>query len=119
VSAKEGIFRAKYPHHPHSPIIHLLHKYQAPDFEYYLKIYLSKFQTTPVTSYLLNQRSLPFTKVDIYDMFRFRLDPLQDGDEEKDFVKAMPPSKQLPCSRFDPVIVMVSDKAESTGLTGQ
>jgi hypothetical protein len=52
-------------------------------------------------------------------MFRFRLDPLQDGDEEKDFVKAMPPSKQLPHGRFNPVIVMVSDEAESTGLTGQ
>jgi len=118
-SARDGILLAKYPHHPNRPISHLLDKYQAHNFDYHLKLYLSKFQTNPVTSRLLDLHALPFTKVDVYDMFRFHPDSLQDGEKEKDIAKAMPPSKQLPHGRFDPVVVMVSDEAESTGLAGQ
>lgn len=115
----DGIYLAKYPHHPNRPISYLLTKYRAPDFAHHLKLYLSKFQTNSASLRLLNQYSLPFTKVDVYDMFRFRLDSLQDEMEEKDMVKAVPPSKQLPDGRFDPVVIMVSDEAESTGLAGQ
>ena len=45
---------------------------------------------------------------------------LQDDEEEeeRDIVKAIPVSKRFPSGRFDTVIVLKTDNAESTGLTG-
>jgi hypothetical protein len=116
---KAGILLAKHPHHPNRPISQLCDKYQAPDFDHYLKAYLSNREPDPqIRRKLLQSPSLPFAKVDVYDMFRFCPESLQDGEEEKDMVKAFPPSKQHAHGRFDPVVVMVSDAAESTGLAG-
>jgi hypothetical protein len=115
---KGGISLTKHPNHPNRPIAHLQEKYHAVDLNHCLKLYLSKFDTSPLPTCQLLLHSLPFTKVDVYDMFRFHPDSLQDAEVEKDIVKAMPPSKKLPHGRFDPVVVMVSDNAESTGLTG-
>ncbi|KAF8876593.1 hypothetical protein CPB84DRAFT_1817663 [Gymnopilus junonius] len=52
------------------------------------------------------------------NMFRFCPEALQDGEEEKDIVKAVPRSKGFPHGRFDTVIVLATDEAESHGLTG-
>jgi hypothetical protein len=116
-NVKGGISLTKHPNHPNRPIAHL-QKYGAVDFNHCLKLYLSKFDTTSLPTRQLQLHSLPFTKVDVYNTFRFHPDSLQDAEEEKDIVKAMPPSKKLPHGRFDPVVVIMSDNAESTGLTG-
>ena len=108
----------KFPSHPDRSIAFILDKHCAPDFEYYLKLYLTKFQGDPLSSRVVDNHSLPFTKVDVFDMFRFHPEKLQDEGEETDMVKAIPASSKLPNGRFDTVVALVSDTAESTGLQG-
>lgn len=108
----------KFPNHPNRSITFISDKHRAPDFEYYLKLFLTKFQVNPISSRLVDSHSLSFTKVDTFDMFRFHPETLQDEGEEDDIVKAIPASSQLPEGRFDTVVALVSDTAESTGLTG-
>ncbi|KAF8958090.1 hypothetical protein BDZ97DRAFT_1668870, partial [Flammula alnicola] len=43
---------------------------------------------------------------------------VHDNEEEKDLVKALPRSAKNPCGRFDTVIAIVKDEAESTGVAG-
>ncbi len=43
---------------------------------------------------------------------------LVDEEEEYNVVKATPKSKTLPDGRFDTVIVLYTDDAESTGIQG-
>jgi hypothetical protein len=62
---------------------------------------------------------LPFKHLDVFNQFKFHPIRLQDDDEERDVVKAIPVSKRLPSGRFDTVIVLKTDDAESTGLAGR
>jgi hypothetical protein len=43
---------------------------------------------------------------------------LQDKEEESDVVKAIPISSKLPSGHFDPVVVLQTDDAEATRMTG-
>ena len=56
--------------------------------------------------------------VNVYNMFQFHPQGLQDGEEEDDIVRAIPTSKQLPHGHFDTVVAIVQDTAESTGVKG-
>ena len=51
-------------------------------------------------------------------MFRFHPEEIQDDEEEKDIVKAIPMSARLRHGHFDTVVVITKDEAESTGLHG-
>jgi hypothetical protein len=64
---------------------------------------------------------LPFKHLDVYNQFKFSPLGLQDDEvvEERDIVKAIPISRQLPSGRFDTVIILKTDNAESTGLAGK
>jgi len=65
------------------------------------------------------QYPLPFKHLDVFNQFKFCPFNLQDEEEEeRDIVKAIPVSKCFPSGRFDTVIVLKTDNAESTGLTG-
>jgi hypothetical protein len=108
----------KFPNHPNRSITFVSDKYHAPDFEHYLKLYLTKFQDNPISARQVDYHSLSFTKVDVFNMFRFHPETLQDEGEEDDIVRATPASTKLPNGRFDTVVALVSDTAESTGLTG-
>jgi hypothetical protein len=110
----------KFPNHPNRSVAFIAGKYQAPHFAHYLKLYLNKFQANPISNQRIADHSLPFTKVDVYNMFRFHPEALQDDHEgeEEDVVKALPESTKLPYGRFDTVVAIVSDTAESTGLAG-
>jgi hypothetical protein len=116
-NVKGGVSLTKHPNHPNHPIDHL-QKYGAVNFNHCLKLYLSRFDTSSLPTCQLLLHSLPFIKVDVNNMFRFHPDSLQDAEEENDIVKVMFPFKKLPHGRFDPVVVIMSDDAESTGLTG-
>jgi len=52
-------------------------------------------------------------------MFRFHPTAIHDDEEEKDTVKAIPCSSKVPNGRFDTVIAITGDDAESTGLAGK
>jgi hypothetical protein len=123
IQGKPPISIAKSPNFPNRPITLIQEKHNAPDFSHYLKHFLNAFAESPASSLRLEgQYTLPFTKVHVYNMFRFHPKSIHDvegeGDED-DLVKAIPKSSRLPLGRFDTVVVITKDDAESTGLAGE
>ena len=55
----------------------------------------------------------------MFNQFKFSPLSLQDEDDERDIVKAIPISRQQSSGCFDTVIVLKTDEAESTGLAGK
>jgi hypothetical protein len=76
------------------------------------------FTTKNIQHRHLDESDLPFKKVDVYNMFRFHPEGIQDTEEENVLVKALPISAQNPDGHFDTVVVVVGNEAESTGLAG-
>lgn len=63
-----------------------------------------------------SSQPLPFHQLDIFHTFKFSRDILEEGGpEQKDVVKASP----VGGGRFDTVVVLTADAAESVGLAGQ
>ena len=114
-----SITLAKNPHYPGRDFPFIHDKHDAPDFEFYLKQYINQFTSRPIGQRQLDQTPLSFSKVDVYKMFRFHPEEIQDNEEENDIIKAIPMSGRLPHGRFDTVVVIVKDEAESTGLHGE
>ena len=109
---------AKYPNFPNRLLSLIEERHQAPDFTYYLKVFLMGFTTKPTQHRRLDESDLPFKQVDVYNMFRFHPEGINDSDEEKDLVKAIPRSAQNQDGHFDTVVVIAGNEAESTGLAG-
>ena len=123
INGKPPISIAKSPNFPNHPISLIEEKHNAPDFSHYLKHFLNAFAPAPASSHRLEALyTLPFTKVNAYNMFHFHPKSIQDVDGEgdkDDVVKAFPKSSRLPFGRFDTVVVITKDEAESTGLTSE
>ncbi|KAH9912826.1 uncharacterized protein B0H18DRAFT_889166 [Fomitopsis serialis] len=67
----------------------------------------------------LEQTWLPFDRVDVYHRFRFKRYELLDGKEDFDEVKAVPgATRQGRKNRFDTVVALQNEEAESTGVRG-
>jgi len=118
VKKKQLISIAKYPNYPKRQLSLIQERHQAPDFTYYLKVFLMAFTTKQIQQRRIDETDLPFKQVDVYNMFRFHPEGIQDTEEESDLVKALPRSAENPDGQFDPVIVIVGNEAESTGLAG-
>jgi hypothetical protein len=116
---KAPISIAKHPNFPRRQLSLIEDRYDAPDFTYYLKAFLNAFTTNKVSNRHLDHSKLPFHHVDVYNMFRFHPQGIQDDEEENDLVRALPRSAQNPRGRFDTVIAILNDRAESTGLDGK
>ncbi|KAF8814828.1 hypothetical protein BYT27DRAFT_7081830 [Phlegmacium glaucopus] len=110
---------AKTPNHPKKLIATIESNHKAPGLSRYLKEFLNSFLSSPTSMRRASQFSLPFRHLDVFNMFKFHPEALQDDSEENDLVKAIPISKRLPNGRFDTVVVLNSSAAESTGLTGR
>lgn len=110
---------AKFPDYPQYPISSIERQHNAPDFSFYLKKFLNSFREPRITTQVLTTTVLPFSHLDVYKMFRFQPTALNDNEEEHDIVKAIPKSKEFPDGRFDTVVVITSDEAESHGLAGR
>ena len=123
IPGKPPISIAKSPNFPNRPISLIEEKHNAPDFLHYLKHFLNAFAPSPISGRRLEAlHTLPFTKVNAYNMFCFHPKSIHDVNaegEEDDIVKAIPKSRQLPFGRFDTVVVITKDDAESTGLAGE
>ena len=115
---KASISISKHPNFPRRKISLIEDKHNAPDFTHYLKVFLNSFIATKVPRAYLDQSKLPFEHVNVYNMFRFHPQGIHDEEEESDIVKALPRSAQNPHGRFDTVIAITKETAESTGLTG-
>jgi Plavaka transposase len=109
---------AKHPPRPGALISKIESSHSAPGFSSCLLQYLNGLTKEPITnSRLLSYFHLPFTRLDVFNQFRFHPTNLEDDIEEKDTVKAMPKINKSP-ARFDPAVVIYKDNAESTGLEG-
>jgi hypothetical protein len=118
VKKKSLISIAKHPNFPKRLLSLIEERHQAPDFTHYLKVFLIALASKNIQSRRLDEMDLPFKHLDVYNMFRFHPEGIQDDEEEKDLVKAFPRSAEHPDGHFDTVIVMVGKEAESTGLAG-
>jgi hypothetical protein len=118
ISKKTSI--AKHPAFPKSLITIVEEKHNAPDFDYYLKVYINNLQTTPIPHRQLDNHTLPFTRVNVYNQFHVHPTLIHDDDTNcLDTVKALRKSRTHPYGRFDTVVALVDNRAESTGLEGQ
>jgi hypothetical protein len=116
---KPPISIAKHPSFPRRSLSLIEVKHCAPDFTHYLKVFLNSFNAKKVANRHLDASILPFQQVNVYNMFRFHPQGIHDDEEESDLVRALPVSTQNPRGRFDTVIAIINDKAESTGLDGK
>ena len=118
VKKKSLISIAKFPNYPNRQLSLIEERHKAPDFTFYLKVFLMALTTKQIQHRQLDDRELPFKQVDVYNMFRFHPEGLQDTEEENDIVKALPITAENKDGQFDTVVVIVGDEAESTGLAG-
>lgn len=107
----------KFPTCPKKLIPHIESQYSAPGLSSSLKDYLNQLTSNPTSSRIAHINTLPFQRLDVYHTLKFPHPNLEDGDDDQDIIKAMPPSKKAP-GRFDTVVVLHKDEAESTGLQG-
>ncbi|CAA7260292.1 unnamed protein product [Cyclocybe aegerita] len=93
-------------------------KHHAPSFDHHLRIYLNAKSPDRLSARNLTDTALPFSKVNVYNMFHFAPSSLHDDDDEKDVIKAIGSSSNMPNGRFDTVVVIVSEMAHATGIKG-
>ncbi|KAJ3779834.1 hypothetical protein GGU10DRAFT_381687 [Lentinula aff. detonsa] len=112
---------AKNPPEPHKTLSHISVSHGAPGFITALKVYLNALlpshnQATKTTAL---DGNLPFTAVDVWHQFKLTPEKLLDPPEQA-ILKAFPIWRGTSGSapRYDTVLVLDSDEAESTAVQG-
>ena len=74
----------------------------------------------PTTNKAAESHLLPFDRLNVWTQFKFQLHNLQDDadPDDQDTVKAIPKSAGQPNGRFDTIIALQTDEAQSTGVEG-
>ncbi len=117
-SKRSRITLAKKPQYPSCPLTIIQATHNAPQFQRHLKQYINNFLPDPLPSRQLETTHFPFNNIEVYSMFRFHPETIQDDNKECDIVRAVPCSSPCPRGRFDTVIVINNNTAEATGLEG-
>ncbi|KAE9385711.1 hypothetical protein BT96DRAFT_949643 [Gymnopus androsaceus JB14] len=115
--SKPRILLPKVPTSPNKSISSIQTSHRVPCFSQHLKAYLEMLKPNSTRADVLyaSSQPLPFHQLDIFHMFKFSRDILEEGGlEQKDVVKASP----IGGGRFDTVVVLTADTAESVGLAG-
>ncbi|KAJ3500836.1 hypothetical protein NLJ89_g9614 [Agrocybe chaxingu] len=112
---------AEHSPFPSQPISLIETKHNAPRFSQHLKEYLNKLRPHPSTNRIAHLYDLPFYQVDVFTQFKFHPHLLHDDvanpdEEENDTVKAHPCSQKNPSGRFDTVVALHTDEAQSVGI---
>lgn len=114
-------FTIKLPKHPtrsRQSISVIERQHSASGFTNSLKDYLNRLMPHPTSSHHAILNTLPFERLDVYHAFKFHPHNLEDDDEgSHTIVKASPTIGKKP-GRYDTVVVLDTDEAESTGLEG-
>lgn len=123
---------AKFPHSPACLLTDITLNHNTPSFIRDLKEYLNTFNIPPHPNRVLETMSLPFEKIDVYHLFKFVRTNIDDdialegrdnnGNslttvDDMETVRAVPAKGAAP-ARFDTVVVLDSEVAESTGIAG-
>ena len=111
---------AKFPTFPNKLISSIEATHHSPHFSQHLKEYLNSLLNHPTSTRRSNLYALPFTHLNVFSQFKFHPVSLDNIDqtEEDDTVKAIPSTNAKPDGRFDTVIILKGDRAESTGMEG-
>lgn len=110
---------AKNPNYPNRLISTIESTHKAPGFSSRLKEFLNLYLERRTSNRRATEHPLPFAKLDVFNMFRFHPPSLDDNElDETNIVKAIPQSKKLKEGHFDTVVILNTDKAESTALAG-
>lgn len=113
---------AKSPAEPKKSLAKIIVTHSAVGFPAHLKLYLnnllSEGQRASKSEALTG--SIPFRSVDVWHQYKFNPGNLFDDDSDavKEIVKAIPFSKRSLVPRFDTVIVLDADEAQSTAVIG-
>ncbi|KAE9384380.1 hypothetical protein BT96DRAFT_1008138 [Gymnopus androsaceus JB14] len=110
------ILLPKVPTSPNKLITTVQNTHHVPLFSQHLKAYIEMLKqaaTCHSFEFALTQH-FPFQQIDIYHSFKFSPEQLEEGLDPKDIVKASP----LNGVRFDTVIVLTGDAAESVSSIG-
>jgi hypothetical protein len=120
--AGQPIQIAKRPHAPNRSLTEIESDHKCPSFSHHLKLYHNARTHSKIPERQVHTMTLPFTKLDVYHMFKFTPTSLDDGigetnDTDSQTVKAVP-SIAGKAARFDAVVVLHNMDAEATGLEG-
>ena len=113
---------AKYPPAPQQHLASIQSQHNSPGFTTALVQFINDLQPPALrlTRHDLTRTWLPFSRLDVFHKFQFSPVELLEGKRESDVVKAIPGSSQRGRkSRFDTVIVLNNENAESTGVQGK
>ena len=113
---------AKSPSEPHKSLNRIVVSHGAPAFIVQLKLFICSLlpiEQQP-TRQVAIQSPLPFAFLDIWHQIKFMPENLFDdsSDVSREVMKAAPLSKGIGIPRYDTVIVMDTDEAESTSVIG-
>ena len=109
---------AKHPSHPHCLISTIEKLHNTPGFSDLLKAYLNRIIPNSAPTSNPIHYALPFTTLNVFDLFKFQPSSDEDEEQQADTVKASPAHAGRP-AQFDTVVVMYNSSAESTGLAGK
>ncbi|THU83761.1 hypothetical protein K435DRAFT_688929 [Dendrothele bispora CBS 962.96] len=110
---------AKFPPEPHKSIARVMVSHSAPNFLPCLKIFLNNLLNEPKPRSRALRADLPIEAVDVWHQFKLRPDSQVDGEIVEEVIKAVPFNKKSASTRFDNIVVIHSDEAESTSLQGK
>ncbi|KAF5362693.1 hypothetical protein D9757_014516 [Collybiopsis confluens] len=114
------IHLTKHPSEPRKKLSHILVSHSAPGFITELKRFLCSFlaSSDQPAKHTTLQSSLPFDTVDVWHRFNITPMKLLDDEVEKAIVRASPISRTASIPRYDTVIVLDGENAESTAVQG-
>lgn len=122
VGSKGKMILSKHPTEPKKGLARILISHAAPGFLAHLKLYLNSLLPPPqqVSKHHAMQGILPFTNLDIWHQYKFFPSNLFDdsSDSIQEIIKAVPIHQKSHIPRFDTVIILHSDEAESTAVQG-
>ncbi|THU92858.1 hypothetical protein K435DRAFT_820394 [Dendrothele bispora CBS 962.96] len=112
---------AKHPAEPHKGIARIVISHSAPNFLPCLKLFLNSLHKSPQPCSRALKAELPIKSLDVWHQFKLKPDSQVDGEVIEEIIKAVPfhGKSASPQARFDNVVVLFSDSAESTSLQGK
>lgn len=114
---------AKLPAEPRKSLARIALSHAAPGFIAHLKLFLVSLMPPDqqVDRRMALEGTLPFNSLDVWHQYKFRPFDLSEneGDTTPEVVRAIPVSRKSAQPRFDNVLVLDTDEAESTAVQGK
>ena len=109
----QSITLPKIPSSPKKLLGSIAREHGVPDFPINLRDYVNGIEQLHAATPIVYD-PLPFQRIDVFHSFKFSREGLLDDTMARDWVRATPVDDR----RFDTVVVLTDDDAESTGLDG-